>query len=166
MKNLLLLLALIATTTLMAQVQLERQVVSSGGQSTSSGNLHLEYTIGEPAVATLSSATLILTQGFQQPTQKPVGIEVPEWNADIKAFPNPTADAIILEVSASDRLDLLIELFDMQGRQVPGTGIRMNVDGTATTTIDFSGMAAGQYLVRLHDKNSNLHRTITVQKVN
>lgn len=166
MKNLLILLTLIASTSLMAQVQLERQVVASGGQSASSANLQLDYTIGEAVVATHSSANLILTQGFQQPTQKPVGIAVPEWNADIKAFPNPTADAVILEVSSSDRLDLLVEVFDIQGRQVPGTGIRMNVDGTATTTLDFSAMAAGQYLVRLRDTTSKLHRTITVQKVN
>lgn len=49
------------------QAVIERQVTSTSGSAATSGNVHLEYTIGQIEVATSQSGDRILTQGFQQP---------------------------------------------------------------------------------------------------
>jgi len=45
---------------------IERQVVSSGGNSISNGGVTLDFTIGELAVTTITDGITTLTQGFQQ----------------------------------------------------------------------------------------------------
>tara|TARA_R100001015_G_C4601832_1_gene156792 strand:- start:181 stop:882 length:702 start_codon:yes stop_codon:yes gene_type:complete len=49
-----------------AQVQKEREVVSSGGSEAQNSSLKVSYTVGEPVVTTVQSANTILTQGFEQ----------------------------------------------------------------------------------------------------
>ncbi|MBW1298308.1 hemagglutinin protein, partial [Aquimarina litoralis] len=47
---------------------IERQVISSGGNTITNGGVTLDYTIGELAVTTITDGTTTLTQGFQQAT--------------------------------------------------------------------------------------------------
>jgi hypothetical protein len=54
---------------------IERQVVSSGGNTISDGTVTLDFTIGELAVTTITDGTTTLTQGFQQGGIK-LGIQV------------------------------------------------------------------------------------------
>jgi hypothetical protein len=42
-------------------------VVANAGSSGNNGNISLDWTVGEPCIATLSSGNTILTQGFHQP---------------------------------------------------------------------------------------------------
>src|SRR5690554_3543488 len=57
---------LVSVNLLIAQTQIGRSVISSGGQESSSGSIQLSSTIGEVAVAT-KNANYVLTEGFQQP---------------------------------------------------------------------------------------------------
>ncbi len=50
-----------------SQLVLVREVVASSGGGGTAGNIQLDYTLGEPAVLTLSAANLMLSQGFHQP---------------------------------------------------------------------------------------------------
>ncbi len=69
---------------------LERQVVGSAGYDVQTGNTIFQYTVGEAAVTTLMQATLLLTQGFQQP-QVTVSHGIPQlpYLTDFIVFPNP-----------------------------------------------------------------------------
>ena len=75
MKHLLFGLSFLISISLCAQIELSRDVVGSAGQSVSSSNLQMSYTIGEPFTLTLQN-TSVHTLGFQQPDTKPV-IELP-----------------------------------------------------------------------------------------
>ena len=70
MKHLLLGLSFLTSLSLCAQIELSRDVMSSAGQSVSSSNMQMSYTIGEPFTLTLENSTLH-TLGFQQPDTKP-----------------------------------------------------------------------------------------------
>ena len=70
-KSQLVILLLIIVSTAYSQ-QVSRYVVSSGGNYSTVSGISLSSTIGEPMITTLETASLILTQGFQQP-----GIESP-----------------------------------------------------------------------------------------
>jgi len=64
--TLIVLVVLLVIPSIHAQTQLERSVISSGGNESSSSSLQLSSTIGEPAVQTASTGNFIYTQGFQQ----------------------------------------------------------------------------------------------------
>ena len=71
MKHLLLGLSFLTSLSLCAQIQLSRDVMSCAGQSVSSSNMQMSYTIGEPFTLTLQNNS-VHTLGFQQPDTKPV----------------------------------------------------------------------------------------------
>ncbi|MDC0231655.1 SprB repeat-containing protein, partial [Aureispira] len=68
MKNLFLLILIISQTNVLFAQEISRHVVASGGNYSTSTNISVSATIGEPVVNTLTSSGLILTQGFQQPS--------------------------------------------------------------------------------------------------
>jgi hypothetical protein len=49
-----------------AQTNISRSVIASGGQAFQNGQIQLSATVGEFMVTTLSTESLVLTQGFQQ----------------------------------------------------------------------------------------------------
>ncbi len=59
---------LLGATTIKAQSSIERQVVAAAGNYIEGTYTWLSYTVGEPVVTTGTGTSLILTQGFQQPT--------------------------------------------------------------------------------------------------
>ena len=71
MKHLLLGLSFLTSLSLSAQAELSRDVMSSAGQSVSSLNIQMSYTIGETFTATIQN-DIIKTLGFQQPDSKPL----------------------------------------------------------------------------------------------
>ena len=78
---------------------LSQSVISSAGSSNSAGDYIISWTIGETAIATISSSSTTLTQGFHQPLLVdvlPTGIEK-ELQLEMRAFPNPTFDKVIFE---------------------------------------------------------------------
>lgn len=70
MKQLLFGFCLVLGFSLHAQIQMDRDVLSTSGQDISGSNLQMSYTIGEPFTLTLENST-IHTLGFQQPESKP-----------------------------------------------------------------------------------------------
>ena len=71
MKHLLLGLSFLTSLSLCAQAELSRDVIGTAGQSVSSSNIQMSYTIGETFTATIQN-DIIKTLGFQQPDSKPV----------------------------------------------------------------------------------------------
>ena len=76
MKKILLTITAVAFATFSFSQQLSRYVVSSGGNYSSNSGYTISSTIGEPMVATLTSSSNVLTQGFQQ-SFPPLTCDVP-----------------------------------------------------------------------------------------
>ena len=75
-KKTLLIITAVAFTTFSFSQQISRHVVASGGVYATSSGYSLSSTIGEPMVATFTSASNVLTQGFQQ-SFPPLTCDVP-----------------------------------------------------------------------------------------
>jgi gliding motility-associated-like protein len=67
MRSLAVVFSLSIVISVNAQTVLERSVNATSGTSAQSGEVHLEYTVGQIGVATAMGGDRILTQGFQQP---------------------------------------------------------------------------------------------------
>ncbi len=149
----------------MAQ-SLDRQVISSTGDFSSSGNLQLSSTVGEIATETHISGSVTLTQGFQQPDSKGnVGIEDLEISLNYSVFPNPTAGKLHLHLTSENPVHFSIQLTDMSGRQT-GIGVQdLHVMGTVKEELDLSSLANGQYVLLLIDATHQIQKALHIMKI-
>jgi len=148
------------------QVELEREVVASGGNYSSNANMSLSYTIGEPVIETKSASSLVLTQGFQQSkTDTIVGIVEQGTAMRIKAYPNPTPDVVVLEINTDEQRDFRLDVYDVQGEKQAIPNKELSVNGSMKKELDFGDLAAGNYFIRLRSGEGQTVQTIKVQKI-
>lgn len=170
MKKLTIILCLLLPPALFAQ-SLERQVVSSGGALNDITGYTFSSSTGEAAIETLesTSGTIILTQGFQQPSDMDVdttdGINEVELGLYMSAYPNPTQGEIILDFDAEKPINIQIGLFDMQGKLINLPVANLAVYGTMKHIVDLSNLPSGDYLIRLADTQGTMNKAIKVLKV-
>lgn len=74
-------------------------------------NSSITISIGEPAITTLSSSNLAVTQGYLQPIDRE-----PCLNAAFTYFPNPAKELINIEVTGCDSEILSVQIIDIWGR--------------------------------------------------
>ena len=143
-KNTVLFLTLLTTTTVTAQ-----EVVSTQGDSYSNGTGSIDFTIGEVIINTGNDGTNTLTQGFHQTNWNFVGLEdhLPSYAAII--FPNPTVDVLNIQTSSFE--GVTYTLYDGQGKLV-----LQDLLSAKQTPIEVSELAPGSYSLTLNNETQNL----------
>jgi hypothetical protein len=74
------------------------------------------------------------------------GIKENKFNAEIKLFPNPASDKLVVSVGNSKSTKGQIEIADMQGKKIKSLN---NIDFTANTSIDIADLPKGEYIIKL-----------------
>ena len=153
---------IVASSSLYGQ-KLTPTVVSTGGSYFSAGGYTLSATIGEIAVTTLKTATLTLTQGFQQPYD--IGTSIKETGMDwsITAYPNPVSEFLNIRFDLTDPIDLNVEIMDMSGRKHMIRELYYITPGEIVT-FNMSGFVRGVYLVRIYTPDWRVQKTYKIQK--
>lgn len=165
MKKLLFLFPLLCTTFLSAQ-SIERSVIGAYGASGSNGSIEVDMTVGEVAITTGQSGSLIVTQGFHQPSGGITGIEQPlRITVDYSLYPNPTTDKLYLELRTENTTELQVEIVDVRGRNTPLEAVSLIVSGQVSTTEwDTSRLAEGMYMVVIKNNQGEINGSIRFQK--
>ncbi|WNJ17637.1 T9SS type A sorting domain-containing protein [Pontibacter sp. G13] len=156
----------LGTLEAQAQVKLVRQVIGTTGQSVTVGNLKVNYTVGEVAIQEVTTGSLIVREGFQQPEQAGANAN-DEWlgtQVDYTLFPSPTAGPMTFRLEATTATSLQVRITDLAGREIAGTTREVNQQSNAELQYDLSEEAAGFYLLLIQDTNGNLLRTEKFQK--
>ena len=131
-------------------------VLASSGDSYSSGNVIMDFTLGEivvetfqPTMTPLPLTYNILTQGFHQGILK-VTTSVENLAIETKVYPNPTTQFLIIELDKSVDADLLV--YDINGRLV----LQDKLIDQSRKELDFSFLKQGNYLLHINisDKQS------------
>ena len=78
---------------------IDRSELSSAGNNVDTETISVSRTVGEVAIANLSSDGLILSQGFQQGNLFINAIEGTQSDFQLKTYPNPVIDKLIVESS-------------------------------------------------------------------
>ena len=140
-------------------------VVSSAGDYAANENLQISWTVGEPVVETFHSGDLFLTQGFQQPViiTGPDVINEDELLREIKTYPNPVTNRLILAVKFDNSINLTFEIFDLTGKKL---WIRQQRDMPAAYdfTIDMTGFQKGMYLLKVRSDDRKFNTIIKILK--
>ena len=161
---------------------ISNKVIASGGKTKTAGNIMLEYTVGEPFVKTLSSANNKITQGFHQPTITVTrlmnGEEIPEATADVEertttgqsqnfesfkveVFPNPATEYVKVRLEESSPSECYLFLSDASGKLIN----TMRLTETETT-LDFTRIATGNYILVVKTADGTVNESFRVAKVN
>ena len=136
----------IFTTLTFAQTN-TLQVVGSAGNTATSGNTQLTWTIGETIVNTASNTNNVLTQGFNQGTLIITAID------DLKGMsvsiqPNPTSDFAIINLDDQNISKAQYTLTDLNGKV-----IQQNKIVNKQTSVSFQELANATYFVQVLTNN-------------
>ncbi|MHB1277650.1 MAG: T9SS type A sorting domain-containing protein [Bacteroidia bacterium] len=149
------LFALLATAGLHAQETLP----ATGGNAMGAGGSS-SYTVGQTVYTTNSGTNGSATQGVQQPYEisTSVGINRTEISLELVVYPNPTNNAIMLNIGNYNNEKLTYQLYDMQGKLLDSNQVVY-----CSTTIGLLDLPAGTYLLSLLD-NFTLIKTFKIVK--
>jgi len=141
-------LFLLAISVTAYSQDLPQQVVASAGDQYTNASASVSWTVGELVIATLSSSSVTLSQGFQQgnlTVNTLVDQDMLDFN--LKAYPNPVIDILILE---TDEKQQMYQVINMQGEVV------LNGNITAVLQeIDFTNLPNGVYLLSVDQKQTH-----------
>ncbi len=148
-----------------AQSGLSPSVLASAGASHQGSKIQLNWTLGEVAVATVSTDSGFLTEGFQQPEMlRTASVTAPLFSTSVSGIitiaPNPVRTLLTIRIpEAGSKETSTLLLYDTYGRQIQVLTI---APGPATTELDFSAYPAGTYWLHLHTKDVRQRQTFKV----
>jgi len=119
-----------------------QQVISTQGDSYTSSNASIDFTVGEVVINTLSNGSTDLTQGFHQTHWNFLGVEDAAPQFEVSVFPNPMGSELHIQSPISENVHF--SLFDAAGRLL--------MEGPLTEEeqiLDVALLAPGSYVLRL-----------------
>jgi len=143
---------LFAPGLLSAQVALDREVTGSAGTVESTPSISLSWTLGEVAVATEESTSLILVEGFQQGDITVTGISENSFLGEFIVYPNPVNETLNFQIHSQESMQLSGTVYDISGKQVaqiPAFG----VDSEYLGQVDCTNLPAGKWILRFSNSN-------------
>lgn len=129
---------------------IERSVIGSTGASVQAGDLQLEYTVGEAVVNTLSTSTIMLTQGFHQGNLQTTGLNGLPKAVSYQLFPNPVTTELWLSMEGPD-LDFWAILYNATGQPL-GARQAVKASGYWKGSFDLSRQSPGVYFLVITDQ--------------
>jgi hypothetical protein len=139
--------------------------ISNGGGLLWNSNVKMTYTIGETVAGTISNATTLLTQGFQQTWSViPVSVsKLPDDNFKINVYPNPSKDLINISLQKGNLESTIIELFDLNGKVLLK---QIVTDKSTEKQISLSNYPECIYSLKITTISGKKIGTYKIQKIN
>lgn len=121
---------------------------STGGYGMAGGNT-FEYALGDVvAGTTLSSSSLVVTQGVLQPGVATTGIHPIPTITGLQVFPSPVSSTLYLQPDLGRGGVLHYELYDAAGRLVIARNAALQT-GNERQEMDVHSLAVGQYMLQV-----------------
>ena len=144
-KNLTILVVALLISEFYCCQSISNEVISSAGETQSNAAVSIDFSVGEPAIETISNSSNTLTQGFHQTQFLYISLTEISEPINVISYPNPVVNELIVEIpNNSQTMDLII--YSMEGKIIDSFTIR------ETLKISFSKFTPGTYVISL--KNS------------
>lgn len=128
---------------------MSQQLIGSAGNTYKNTSYQLDWSIGEILSESYSVTSQNLTQGFQQGNYTITAVEqLKELDFEIRAYPNPATDFIILNVESSKLENLDYSILNMQGYT-----LQMDKITGDKQHINFSNYDSGTYFIIIKQNN-------------
>ena len=128
-----------------------QEAVSTAGSYGETASGSLSWTVGEPVIETITDGTNTLTQGFQQSRLTVTAIndlKIP--CIELSVYPNPANSFLSIEVKSDKQRDLLLSLFDLNGRLI----LQKKMAGNKQT-IEMRNYKPGTYILKIFQEKDN-----------
>lgn len=155
LKSKALVLLILATTAINAQV-IHETIPTSGGKA-SGTNGSATYTVGQIVYKTQTETNGSISEGVQQPFEisEVTGIEADkDLNISCSVFPNPTNDELQLNIKTSSALNfqhLGYQLYDINGKLIENKNI-----SSEKTNIIVKNLLPSTYFIKVTDNEKEL----------
>jgi hypothetical protein len=147
-KKLLYPVLMIGTILLFNLYQITAQsIIPATGNNISGSGGALSYTIGQVNYTTLSSGTVSVGHGVQQPYEISVVTSIPEATGitvQITVFPNPVKEFLIISVVNSENTNLVYQLYNAKGQLIETRPIE-----GLETKIEMSNLSPMVYFLKI-----------------
>lgn len=124
----------------------QESISATGGNASGSGG-SVSYSIGQVVYTINTGTNGSVAQGVQQPYEISVSTGLDEANGinlTVSAYPNPTADFLILKVENYDNTNLRYQLFDMNGNLLETKKLQGN-----QASIVMNNLAPATYFLKI-----------------
>ncbi len=142
-----------------------QSVIASAGEVSKSSTIVLEWTVGEPFIETVSSASSLYTQGFHQPVLEVhklgAGKDVAVGKNTFRVFPNPTTAIINVQLDKTSEKPLLVSLMDGSGKVLLNNKFPVN---STALKINVQRLSQGAYILRITDNAGSLQGNYKIIK--
>ncbi|MEL6863718.1 MAG: T9SS type A sorting domain-containing protein [Bacteroidota bacterium] len=136
------------------------EVVGTAGDHYVTDEVQMSFTIGEIITETTESDDAILTQGFHQPTLMITAVDDLDEQIAARAFPNPTADIVNIELDDPSAISYL-EILSSTGQVL----LSQRVSPSSNIhSFDLSDWVGGTYLLQLVDEDQQILKTFKIIK--
>jgi hypothetical protein len=133
-------------------IQAQQATTATGGVGFGSGGT-ATYSVGQIAYTTHTGTTGSVAQGVQQPyeIQIVLGVKDHQISLNMQAYPNPTTDYLILNVSNFEFSTLSFQLYDISGKLIENKKIT-----GATETIRMGNLPSDTYFLKVINNNKEI----------
>jgi len=160
MKKMVFLQVIVFSGFLLHAQNLDQNLLSSGGLLFKSPSLNLSFTLGESVVETFQDTGIILAQGFQQgPFIFASVVQHKDMGIEIKLFPNPVDDRLLLYCLADLKEPFYYYLQDISGKYIACADIHQTL-----TRIDFRDLPKGVYILSIFNQEGRNFQTYRIIK--
>ena len=141
------------------QTQIKKSNISTGGGSTSTGDITVIYSVGEVAVQEKIQGNTHLSEGFVGPDLNAVlGVNDYGVLSGFYVLPNPVKDRLYIRWEHPG--DYEIYLFDLNGKEL----LNSKVTSQEETSYNLSKYASAIYLLFVIDREKQLSKQIKIIK--
>ncbi len=126
--------------------------IAAGGSVSSSGG-NISYTIGQIAQSYSSGANGSVAEGLQKPFEISTlgNDDFPCISLEMKVYPNPTIDNLVLKIGELTNENLACQLYDVTGKQIANEKI-INFE----TQINLENLNAAIYFLEIKNQNKTI----------
>jgi hypothetical protein len=138
---------------------LENDVVSSSGESFSTNNIHLDWSIGEVCTESYTTNNIVVSQGFHQGNVLVATYldNLKHQQLSVEVFPNPATNFISIQSDEIKNMKLI--LLDGIGKVVHQQQIMSN-----NTVIGISDLVSGIYFAKIIQNNKEVTTTKIIKQ--
>ena len=158
MKNLpLFFLAILFSFANVHSQSLHRTLIASQGSQLSQGSIQLNYSIGEPAVGLMNTATVQLSAGIHQALDLSI-LSVEDLQFTVGTFyPNPTSALLRIDTQEA-KAPLQLRISNTSGQ------VFLETQVTNGQEVDVQDLAQGVYFLQLYDRSTQRQNTYKLIK--
>ena len=138
----------------------QETVPATGGDATGTGGSS-SYTLGQVVYTNNTGSNGSIVQGVQQPydISAILGMDLAEINLELLAYPNPTSNALTLNIGNYNNEKLTYQLYNIQGELLASKQIT-----NRNTIISMQDLPMSTYLLSVLVNNSSIKTFRIIKK--